>query len=87
MHDECAVTVRLLRQRIELSNGIIESLLGKMACAIWGVEDLIVEDGEVEGKAETDWVGWGELGLGDIGGILLVVRKSIKSYFWNVHTL
>jgi hypothetical protein len=31
LHDEGAVPVRFLGQRVELSNGVVESLLGKMA--------------------------------------------------------
>ena len=53
------------------SNGIIESLLRQVASLIRGIEDLVVEDGEVEGKAETDGVGRGELGLGNLGGGLI----------------
>ncbi len=34
------------------------------------VEDLIVKDGEIEGETKPDWVGRGELGLGNIGSIL-----------------
>ena len=52
------------------SNGIIESLLGQMASLIGGVEDLVVEDGEVQRETETDGVGGCELGLGDVGGSL-----------------
>ena len=70
LHNECAVTVRLLGQRIELSNSIVECLLGKMTCTVWGVEDFVVEDREVKGESETDGVGWGELGLGDISCVL-----------------
>lgn len=44
-----AVLVALLRQGVELSDSIIEGLLGELASLVWRVEDLIVEDGEVEG--------------------------------------
>ncbi len=50
LHDEGAVAVRLLGQRVELGNGVVKGLLGKMASAVGRVEDLVVEDGEVEGK-------------------------------------
>ena len=70
LHDEGAVTVRLLGERIELSDSIIESLLGEVACAVGAVQNLIVENGEVEGQAKANGVGWGELGLGDIGSVL-----------------
>lgn len=41
-----------------------------MACTVGRVEDLVVENGEVEGKTKTDGVGGGELGLGNVGGAL-----------------
>ena len=41
-----------------------------MASTVWGVEDFVVEDGKVQRQAETDGVCWGEVGLGDIGGVL-----------------
>jgi hypothetical protein len=47
-----------------------------VAGAIRRVEDLVVEDGEVEGEAEADWVGWGQLGLSDVGGALYL-HKSV----------
>ena len=70
LHDEGAVTVRLLGERVELGDGIVESLLGEVACTVWGVQDLVVEDGEVEGETKADWVSWGELGLCNIGRVL-----------------
>jgi hypothetical protein len=41
-----------------------------VACTVGRVQDLVVEDREVEGKTQADWVGWGELGLGNVGGVL-----------------
>ena len=41
-----------------------------MTCTIWGVQDLVVEDGEVESKTETNGVRRRKLGLGDIGSVL-----------------
>jgi len=41
-----------------------------VASTVWGVEDLVVENGEVEGETETDRVGRCELGLGNIGSVL-----------------
>lgn len=71
LHDEGAVTVGLLGEGVELSNGIIEGLLGEVAGTIRGVQDLVVEDGEVEGQSETNGVRGGQLGLGDVGGALV----------------
>ena len=51
-----------------------------MAGTVWRVENLIVEDGEVQGKTKTDGVSGSELGLRNVGGSLsqlwLVVAKS-----------
>ena len=49
------------------SNGIIESLLGQVAGLVGSVQDLVVEDGEVQGETQADGVRGSELGLGDIG--------------------
>lgn len=53
------------------SNGIVKRLLGQMAGLVRRVENLVVEDREVEGKAQADGVGRGELGLGNLGGRLV----------------
>jgi hypothetical protein len=58
-------------------NGIIEGLLGKVASLVWGVEDLIVEDGEVERKAKTDGVRGGKLRLSHFGGSLVSLERLI----------
>ncbi len=44
LHDEGAVTVRLLRERIELGNGVVKRLLGQVAGTVGRVQDLVVED-------------------------------------------
>lgn len=70
LHDEGAVAVRLLRQRVELGNSVVERLLGEVAGAIRRVQDLVVEDGEVKREAQANGVGRGQLRLGDVGGAL-----------------
>lgn len=84
LHDEGAVTVRLLRQRVELSNGIVESLLGKVAGTVGGVQNLVVEHGEVESQSEADRVGGGKLGLGNVGSVLQ--SNSLASVLWIQQT-
>lgn len=73
LHDEGAVTVRLLAEAVELGNSVVEGLLGEVAGTVGGVEDLVVEDREVEGKTEADGVRRGELSLGDVGGVLILM--------------
>jgi hypothetical protein len=58
-------------------NSIIKCLFGQVTCLVWGVQDLVVEDGEVEGEAETDWVGWCEVGLGNFGSVLIGLKGLI----------
>jgi hypothetical protein len=53
------------------SDGIVKGLLGKVAGLVGGVQDLIVEDGEVEGKAKADGVGGGQVSLGNLSGVLV----------------
>lgn len=79
LHDQGAVTVALLRERVELRNGVIESLLGQVACTIRRVEDLVVEDGEVQGETQTDGVSGGEVGLGNIGSVLFMHGQLLST--------
>lgn len=48
-----------------------------MAGLVRGVEDLIIEDGEVEGKAKTNWVGWCKISLGNFGGVLVGLKGLV----------
>ena len=50
-----------------------------MAGTVGRVQDLVVEDGEVEGQAKADGVGGGELGLGNVGGTLRGGQVSASS--------
>lgn len=59
------------------SNGIIESLLGKVASLVGGIENLVVEDGEVEGEAETDGVSGGQLSLSNLGSRLVGLKGLV----------
>ena len=53
-HDQGTILVRLLAQCIQLSDRIVKGLFGKMTCSIGGIQDLVVEDGEIEGETEAD---------------------------------
>lgn len=87
LHDKGTVAVRLLRKRVKLGDGIVEGLLGQVARAVGGVEDLVVEDGEVERETQADGMRRGELSLSNIRGALysglgwlaLVIRASFPS--------
>jgi hypothetical protein len=50
-----------------------------VASTIGGVQDLVVEHGEVEGQTQADGVGGGQLGLSDIGGALREFIMSVDA--------
>ena len=81
MHDQSRVFVALFRKGVEFSNSIIESLLGKVACTVRAVKDLVVEDGEVKGKTETDGVGWWELSNSNVGSSLVSLEGLVGAVF------
>ena len=70
LHDDGGVLVRVLRKVVELSDGIVESLLGELAGLVGRSHDLVVEDGEVQGETKTDGVSGREL-VGNVGGSLV----------------
>ena len=48
-----------------------------MAGLIRGVQDLVVEDGEVQGESKTDGVGRRKLGLSNLGGSLVSLERLV----------
>ena len=48
-----------------------------MASLVGSVKDLVVEDGEVKGKAEADGVGGRKLGLGNVGSVLVGIDRLV----------
>lgn len=68
LHDEGGVLVRLLGEGVQLGDGVVEGLLGEVARAVGGVEDLVIENGKVEGQTQADGVGGGQVAGGDRRG-------------------
>lgn len=58
-------------------NGVIESLLSQLASLVGGVEDLVVEDGEVQSETETDGVRGGQAASSDVGGSLVGLERLV----------
>jgi hypothetical protein len=48
-----------------------------VAGLVRSVEDLVVEDGEVQGEAETDRVGRRQVSLGNLGGSLVGLKGLV----------
>ena len=59
------------------SNSIVKGLLGKMACLVRGVQDLVVEDREVEGKTKADWMGRSQVSLSNLGSVLVSLKGLV----------
>lgn len=79
LHDQRAVLVGLLAERVELGNGVVKRLLSEVARTVGRVEDLVVEHREVEGQTETNGVSGRKLGLGNVGGSLVGVVGLVGS--------
>jgi len=62
LHDESGILVALLTKSVKLSNSIVKSLLCEVARLVWGIQDLVVEDREVQGETKTDRMRRGEVG-------------------------
>ena len=77
LHDQRRILVALLTQGVKLGDGIVKGLLGKMASLVGRVEDLIVEDREVQGKSKADGVGGSQVGLCNLGGILVGLKRLV----------
>jgi hypothetical protein len=68
----------------DVSNGIIESSLGEVACLSWVVQALIVEDAEVEGQSQSDGVGCLEFSVRDFGGLGISIEGSAGDLFVSI---
>ena len=79
LHDGGGVLVLILLDLVNVSNGVIEGLLGKLAGFGGVILDLVVEDGVVEGKAQPDGVGGLEILLSSLSGVLVGLMSVISS--------
>lgn len=93
LHDEGGVLVALLGKGVELcirvsvvcvipwaahtGNSVVESLLGELASLVRGVQDLVVEHGEVQRKTEADGVSGGQAASSDLRGSLVRLERLV----------
>ena len=55
-----------------------------MACTVGGVDDLVVEDGEVEGESEADGMRRLHLGPRDVERVLVRLLGALRRrLIWN----
>ena len=79
LHDSGGILVLVLLDLIDVSNGIVEGLLGQLAGFAGVVLDLIVENGVVEGKTEPDGMGGLEILLSLLSGALVGIMSVVTS--------
>lgn len=78
LHDSGGILVLIFLNLVDVSNGIIEGLLGQLTGLAWVVLNLIVENGVVKGKTESDGVGGFEGSLGFLGGCFVSLMGVIS---------
>ena len=59
--------------------GTLAHLFGQLAGLVGAVEDLVVEDGEVEGQPEADGVGRLHLALTDLKSVLVGFLRVVDN--------
>ena len=67
-NDGLGIAEVALLELVNLVEGVLEGLVGKVAGSLVVLHDLVVEDGEVEGEAELDGVAGGKGDL--VGGVV-----------------
>merc|ERR1719465_59637 len=87
LHDERRVLVRLLRERVELRDRVVERLLREMARAVGRREHLVVEDREVEREAEADRVRRRQVGVRDRRCVLVRLERGTRRLLARVRLL
>lgn len=60
LNDGLGISEVVLLELVDLVKSILESLVSELAGGLVVLHDFVVEDGEVEGKTELDWVAWWE---------------------------
>eukprot|EP01084_Bolivina_argentea_P063644 116175_1 len=68
LHDQSGVFVFFLVEGIDLSNSVLEGLLGELDGLVGVVQNLVLEDGVVQTETKTDGVGGLEV-LGELGSV------------------
>jgi hypothetical protein len=69
---------------LDVSDGIIEGLLGEVARLRRVIHNLVVEDGEVECQTKADRVRRLELLVGEIRGLLVGTKGALSSLLVNI---
>jgi len=79
LHNSGRVLVLFLVQMLDVSNSVVESLLGKVAGLGGLVHDFVVEDREVKGKTKSNGVGGLKVLGGNIRGLLVGIEGTVSN--------
>ena len=77
LHDGGGILVVLLLDLLDVSNGVVEGLLGELASLLGIVADFIIENGEVEGQSESDGVGGLEVRSGNLLRVVVGIEGIV----------
>merc|ERR1719469_501180 len=77
LHDESGILVRILRNVVQLSDGILESRAGHLASLIWIRQYFVLEDRVVQRQAQTDGMGHNKTLLSNFVRLLISLTGTL----------
>merc|ERR1719221_504883 len=79
LHDQCGILVGILRDVVQLSDGIFKGCASHLASLIWIGQDLVLEDREVQRQAQANGMGHSKTLLSHLGCLLVCLAGTLCS--------
>ena len=84
-----SITEVVLLELVNFVEGLLESVVSELTSLSVVLEHFVVEDTEVEGQAELDWVAWGKIDsvsllVGYLGGLLDLLKLGVLGVLGNI---
>ena len=89
LNDALGIAEVVLLELVDLVESLLESAISELASLGVILQDFVVEDGEVQGEAELDWVAWGKIDsvsllVGYLGGLLDLLKLGVLGVLSDV---
>jgi len=84
LHDGGSIFVDILLKLLNVSDGLVEGLLGELASLGGVVHDFIVEDREVKGKSESDGVSGLKVSVGNLRSVGVCLEGIVSGLLMEV---
>ena len=89
LNDALGIAEVVLLELVDLVESLLESVISELASLGVILQDFVVEDGEVQGEAELDWVAWGKIDsvsllVGYLGGLLDLLKLGVLGVLSDV---